>query len=487
MTKSAKRIVIIGAGPGGLCMAIRLKQAGFDDIVVLEKGSGVGGTWYHNRYPGCACDIQSHLYSFSFEPKYDWSRPYAPQPEILAYMETVAEKYDVLRHCRFETAVEGASWNETTATWTVRTESGETLQADVVVSAIGMFNEIAWPDIPGRDDFEGTAWHSARWNWDYDLAGKAVGVIGSAASAVQFVPEIVKTAGHVYLHQRSANWVLPKLDDPYTPEQIEKFRQSPELLRASREAIFDQVDAGCTFSDVVRVAEFETYGLAAIEQVEDPAVREHLKPLHPFGCKRPLLSNEYYPAFNRPNLDLVTDPIQQITSHAIVTEDGCAREVDAIIYATGFSATKYLSALKMTGRDGRSIDEAWREGSSAYLGITTPGFPNLFMLYGPNTNNGSILYMIECQVEYILRRLEHLPLERGAWIDVREDVVDAYNESLQKTMDGVRAWSAGCTNYYRTPTGRIVTQWPDSMRAYRDTTSASNEDPAAFRTGNASS
>jgi cation diffusion facilitator CzcD-associated flavoprotein CzcO len=453
-------------------MAIRLREAGFEDFVLLEKGGSVGGTWYHNRYPGCACDIPSFLYSFSFEPKCDWSRPYGSQPEILAYMEHCAAKYGVLPHCRFGSGVLGAAWDERRARWTLALESGERVEADVVVSALGMFNELAWPAIEGLDAFAGTRFHSARWNWDHDLAGEAVGVIGSAASAVQFVPEIAKRAGQVHLFQRTANWVLPKEDTPYTAEQLEHFRAAPADALALRDAIYQRVDGGMTFSDPAALAEMEAAGLAAIEVVRDPELRRKLRPQHPFGCKRPLLSNDYYPAFNRPNLELVTDRIERIESDAVVTADGKRRRVDTLIIATGFATTKYLSAIDVRGRGGRRLDDAWRDGPWAYLGITTAGFPNLFMLYGPNTNNGSILSMIEAQVDYALRQVQRLANERLAWLDVRPEPMARYNEDVQQAIARVAVWQAECNGYYRSPSGRVVTQWPYSMSEFRRRTSA---------------
>ena len=469
--RRALRIAIIGAGPGGLCMAIRLKQAGFEDFVLLEKGEGVGGTWYHNRYPGCACDIPSHLYSFSFEIKRDWSRPYAPQPEILVYMEQVAEKYDLLSHCRFGSGVGGATWDDDRARWRLELESGEAVEADVVVSALGMFNDLARPDIEGLESFAGTRFHSARWDWDHDLSGETVGVIGSAASAVQFVPQIVKQAGQVHLFQRSANWVLPKEDAPYPDELIEQFRTDPNLVPGVRQQIFDRVDGGMTFNDPVALAEMEAAGLAAIEEVEDPELRRKLRPQHPFGCKRPLLSNDFYAAFNRPNLELVTDPIDHVRQDAVVTTDGKSRRIDTLILATGFSATSYLSAIDVRGRGGQRIDDAWSDGARAYLGITTAGFPNLFMIYGPNTNNGSILTMIESQVDYALRQIQRLANEGLAWIDVRPEPMERYNEEIQRAINEVEVWQADCNGYYRTPGGRVVTQWPYSMSEFRERTS----------------
>ncbi len=466
----ALRVAIVGAGPGGLCMAIRLRQAGFGDFVVLEREAAVGGTWLRNRYPGCACDIPSHLYSFSFEPKPDWSRPYASQPEILAYMEGCAEKYGVLPHCRFGAGVRRARWDEAGAHWSLELESGEEVCAEVVVGAIGMFNDLVWPDIPGRGEFAGTAFHSARWRRDHSLAGERVAVIGSAASAVQLVPEIVKTADRVHLFQRTANWVMPKQDDPFPEDVLAGFRRDASLIRAVRDEIYRGVDSGMTFSDPKALAEMEASVLAAMEVIEDPVLREKLRPDHPLGCKRPLLSNDFYPAFNRPNLELVTDPIARITRDAIVTADGAERRVDTIVYATGFATTKYLSAIEVIGRGGRRIDEAWSDGACAYLGITTAGFPNLFMLYGPNTNNGSILSMIESQVEYTLRKIQRIADEDLAWIDVRPEPMERYNEELQRAIAGVSVWQAGCNGYYRTPSGRVVTQWPGSMTGFRERT-----------------
>ncbi len=470
------RIAIIGAGPGGLCMAARLAQEGFDDFVVLEQASGVGGTWYHNRYPGCACDIPSHLYSFSFEVKRDWTRPYAPQPEILSYMEHVARKYGVLPHCRFGCAVRSAVWDDDRGVWKLALSSGEAVEADVVVSAIGMFNDLVRPDIPGLDSFAGTSFHSGRWRWDHDLSGRRVAVIGSAASAVQFVPEIVKQADQVYLFQRTANWVLPKLDTPYTEAEIERFVGDPDAALAVRSEIYAQVDGGMTFSDPEALAKTEAAGLGAIEVVRDPELRRKLRPDHPFGCKRPLISNDYYAAFNRENLELVTDPIARIAPDAVVTEDGRERRADTLILATGFSATRYLSAIPVTGRGGRRIEDAWSDGARAYLGVTTAGFPNLFMLYGPNTNNGSILTMIECQVEYALRQIERIAREDLAWLDVRAEPMERYNDEIQRAIAGVAVWQAGCTGYYRTPSGRVVTQWPHSMTEYRARTQKPDAD-----------
>jgi cation diffusion facilitator CzcD-associated flavoprotein CzcO len=465
------RIAIIGAGPGGICMGIKLKQAGFDDFVILEKGDGVGGTWYHNRYPGCECDIASHLYSYSFEIKPDWSKPFGPQPEILDYVQHCATKYGVLPHCQFNAPVRRVTWTDETSMWSVEQESGETIEANIVVSAIGMFNNLVYPDIEGLDSFAGTSFHSARWNWDHKLEGRTVGVVGSAASAVQFVPEIIKQAKQVHLFQRTANWVLPKEDTPYTEEQLRDFQENPELALAIRNEIFNAIESGDAFNNPATRAQMEETVRKEIAKVEDPETRAKLVPDHMWGCKRPLFANTYYPAFNSPNLNLVTEGIERITPNGVVTVDGVERPLDTLVLATGFDATKYLLALDVTGRDGLHIADAWKDGAQAYRGVTTRGFPNLFMLYGPNINMGSLITMIEWQTTHIVKHLEHIVREDLAWVDVRADRMAEYNVKMQEDIEAVVPWNkqSGCNTYYRAPSGRVVTQWPHSMGAYRDT------------------
>jgi cation diffusion facilitator CzcD-associated flavoprotein CzcO len=465
--QGTRRIAIIGAGPGGICAGVRLLEAGHREFVILEKAAGVGGTWWHNRYPGAECDIKSHLYSFSFAPNPEWSRAYARQPEIKAYLEQCVERFGLQPHLRLNTEVRAARWDDAGARWRLTVGDGEEIEAEIVISALGMFGAPVAPEIPGLDQFRGTIFHSARWDDTHDLAGEAVAVIGSAASAVQFVPEIAPVVGQLDLYQRSANWVLPKEDDPFTPAQIDAFRSDHDTVVALRDSIFAAVDPNLTFADVERRGAAEAAGLHNIEVVEDPEVRRKLTPNMPFGCKRPLASNVYYPTFNRPNVELIVEPIAEITADAVVTADGRVRPVDTIILATGFATTKFLGALDVVGRDGQHIDDAWADGAQAYLGITTSGFPNLFMLYGPNTNNGSIIYMIECQVDYVMQLLQQLDEHELAWIDVKREVMDEYNASLQRELADVEVWQAGCSTYYRAPSGRIVTQWPNSMSEYR--------------------
>lgn len=476
MDQQNYRVVIIGAGSAGICTAANLNKAGLNDYKILEKGEGVGGTWFWNQYPGAECDVQSHLYSFSFEPKNDWSQPFAGQKEILAYLNHITDKYDVRDHIQYNTAVESLSWNDDDARWTVTTNNGEVIKAQIVVSAIGMFNNLVWPSIPGIEDFEGPYWHSARWDNSHDLTGKRVGVIGIAASAIQFTPRLAPVVGELNMFQRTANWVVPKPNTPYSPEQLEYYRQNPDAVQKNREEIYNVWNTLATFGDKQVLADIEKSGLERIEEVRDAETRRKLTPDHPFGCKRPLFSDLYYPIFNRDNVNLITDDIERVTENAIVTTDGKAHEVDAIVYSTGFSTTSYLTALNVTGRNGLHIRDAWNDGAQAYLGMNTAGFPNLFMLYGPNTNQGSILFMLERQVDYILRQIRHMDDEKLAWMDIRKDVMNQFNDKLQKDIANVEVWQAECGNefYYRSKSGRLVTQWPHSMDEFTAQTTRDN-------------
>jgi cation diffusion facilitator CzcD-associated flavoprotein CzcO len=473
--ENVRRIVIIGAGPGGLCMSIKLRAAGIRDFVILEEAPGLGGTWYHNRYPGLCCDIPSYLYSFSFAPKRDWSRPYPPQTEILAYLEDVAAKYEIVPHIIFDAKVEAARWNEESCTWRVSSTRGEFVSR-VLISAVGMLNTPKWPDIRGLEAFGGKLLHSARWNSDLAVSGSALAVIGSAATAVQLAPELAKDVAQLYVYQRSPTWVLPRDNDPFTDEQLARFAHEPDAALAERERIFNAIDPHIAFSSREVCALAEAAGLQNLSAVEDPAVRKKLTPRVPWGCHRPLFSNAWFPMFNRSNVELVVEPIDRITDDSIVSGGGDVRRVDIIVAATGFDATCFLSAIDVTGRDGLRLEAAWAEGPEAYLGIAMRGFPNLFTLYGPNTNNGSIITMLEFQVEYVMRQLARMGAEGIEWMEVRGDVMRRYNEQLQRELDAVEVWQASCHNYYRAASGRIVTQWPSTMSEYRRRTSRPDAD-----------
>lgn len=463
-----RRIVVIGAGPGGIVSAHRFREAGYTDVTVLERDGDVGGTWQRSRYPGLACDVMIHAYQFSFRLNPNWARSYATQPEILAYLRDTVDELDLWPMIRLNTGAASATWNDDTGEWTVTTTTGETLICDVLVSGQGMFGEVKLPEIEGRDSFEGLAVHTGAWPHDLDLTGRRVAVIGSAASAVQALPEIAAVAARVDSYQRSPQWVLPKEDYPHTPEQLESFRTDPAALQAHRDAIMTYIGTNAPFSnpDILAAAEFA--GAVAIEVVEDPTTRAKLLPTVPWGCFRPLFSNVYYPTFNRPNVEVISDTIDCITPGGIRTVDGVEREVDVIVFATGYVVDKFASRIPITGRNGLSLDEAWKEGAEAHLGVTTTGFPNLFMLYGPNNNAGSLIAMAEYEVGYILDLLTQMDAAGIDWIDVRREAMDAYNAELQSAIANVDVWHAGCGHYYESPSGKIVTQYPYSMFHYRD-------------------
>lgn len=475
-----RRVVVIGAGPGGIIAARSLRLAGYAEVLVLEKADGPGGTWRHNRYPGAACDVQAHLYSFSFAPNPDWSRPYAEQPELLEYFERVVDD-EGLRDCmRFGVEVTSVDWDDALAEWHVATASGDRHVADVVVSAIGMFNELSIPDIDGLESFAGPCFHTARWPEGLQLEARRVAVIGSAATAVQMVPAIAPVVGHLDVFQRSAPWVMPKLDDPFTAEQKRRFATDPAARLALRRQLWDRVEGAILFSDA-SVELSRNAALANLESVDDPATRRRLMPTGPFGCSRPLTASNWYPTFNRANVALVTESIDRIEPDAVVTFDGVRHECDVLILSTGFQATRYLSSIDVTGRDGVRLVDEWNDGAIAWLGIATSGFPNLFQLYGPNTNNGSIIYMLECQVDLIVRELQRMDEHRLAWIDVRPEAQAAYNDEVQERIAAIGPWAGdGCSNYYRSESGRVVTQCPFGMAEYRRRTTSIDDATSWF-------
>ena len=463
-------VAVIGAGPGGMYAGIALRKAGFTDFVILEKATDVGGTWWHNRYPGAECDVQSHLYSYTFEPKSDWTRPYAGQAEILDYLRCVADKYDLRRSCRFATEVCSAIWQEAAGHWQITTRDGHLLRANYVISAIGMFNDIAVPAIPGLDTFQGTCFHTARWPAAHSLQGARVAIVGSAASAVQTIPEIAPEVAHLEVYQRTPQWVLPKEDAPFSAAELDQFRRDPELVTARREELYDALERAILFDDPHLLAGAEAAGLENLQQVNDPRLRQRLTPSMRYGCRRPLLSNVYYPTFNRDNVSLVDIGIRRIEAQGIVTDDDVLHPADTLILATGFETTRFLASLEVVGAQGQTLTAAWEDGAQAYLGITTHGFPNLFMLYGPNTNNGSLIYMLELEVDYIVRHLRRLRDTGATRIDVTAHAMDAYNARLQEDIAAVTVWGADCRGYYRAPSGRVVTQMPYGMTTFRQMT-----------------
>jgi cyclohexanone monooxygenase len=475
------RIIVIGAGPGGIISAYQFREAGYTNVKILERDGDVGGTWQRSRYPGLGCDIMIHAYSFSFNLNPNWKRSYAPQPEILEYMRATVDKLDLWPMIHLNTGVTEARWHDETGEWTVTTATGETLVADVVISAQGMFGDVKWPDIPGRDSFSGDLVHTGEWPHDLDITNKRVAVIGGAASAVQSIPEIAKLASQLTSYQRSPQWVLPKEDFPIPDEQIEEFNRNPEALQGYRDAIMNYIGPNAPFSNKEILGGAEWAGAVAISVVADPKTREGLTPHVPWGCFRPLFSNDYYPAFNRLNVELVTDGIERITPTGIVTADGVERVFDVIVCATGYVVDKFAARIPFTGIGGRSLDDEWADGPEAYLGVTTTGFPNLFMLYGPNNNAGSLIEMAEYEVAYVIELLAQMNESGADCIDVQRDAMDAYNAELQQGIANVEVWHAGCGHYYESPSGKIVTQYPFSMFHYRD--SVANPDLSPFELG----
>ena len=469
---SRVRVLVIGAGFGGLGMAIRLQQRGEPDFLVVDKGHEVGGTWRDNTYPGAACDVPSQLYSFSFAPNADWSRSFSPQPEIQAYLRRVAEGAGVLDRFRFGTAAEDATWDADAAVWRVRTTAG-TVAADVVVAASGGLSEPRMPDIDGIDGFTGEVFHSARWNHDYDLTGKRVAVIGTGASSIQIVPEIANQVARLDVYQRTAPWVMPRRDRDYTRLERLGFRHVPGLQRIYRSAIYwgrECFVPGFTVSPKL-AAPARKAALANIARgIPDPELRAKVTPTFEIGCKRILISNDYYPTLARDHVDLVTDPISKVTGTSIVTADGIEREVDAIIVATGFYTTEQPIAEHITGAHGRSLADVWsRDGMSAYKGTTFHGFPNLFQIVGPNTGLGhsSMVFIIESQIAYILDALRRMRTDGIATVQPAPGAQQRWNADLQRRLARSVWTTGGCSSWYLDAHGRNTTLWPRTTFTFR--------------------
>jgi cation diffusion facilitator CzcD-associated flavoprotein CzcO len=469
-----RRIAIVGSGFSGLCLGIQLKLAGIESFTILEKADRIGGTWRDNTYPGAACDVPSIAYCFSFEQKADWSRNFSPHDEIRAYMEHCATKYHLLRHVRFGTEVASARFDEQRALWVLRTSTGEEIEAEVLVSAVGQLNRPFEPAIPGLDVFRGTKFHSARWNHDWDPTDRRVAVVGNAASAIQFVPEIAPRVRHLAILQRSANWMIPRNGRAYSEAEKDRMRRHPALTRAYRWLIWALLEMRWPMFLGNRFLEAGTRRMALrhIEDtVRDPALRAKLVPDYPIGGKRILISDDYYQALNRPNVEVVTGGIERFTEDAVVTRDGVTRPIDTAILATGFESTSFLAPMEITGLDGRALDGDWRGGARAYRGITVAGFPNLFLLYGPNTNLGhnSIVFMIECQVAYVVQAIRTLIARDLAWLDLRPEAMEAYDRRLQRELDRT-VWARTPKSWYKTDSGRITNNWSGSTIRYWWTT-----------------
>jgi cation diffusion facilitator CzcD-associated flavoprotein CzcO len=478
------RVAIIGTGFAGLGMAIRLKHADLHDFIVLERAPDIGGTWRDNTYPGCQCDVPSHLYSFSFAPNPGWSRTFSHQEEIWDYLRDCAERFGITPHVRLNTEVLESAWDEEAGVWRLETSSGN-LTADVIVSGTGALSEPAIPDLPGLKDFEGAAFHSAQWDHDFDLQDKRVAVIGTGASSIQFVPRIQPKVGKLHLFQRTPPWVLPHSDRPITGPERRAYRRLPLLQRLMRSGIYWARETFVLPFARPRLAKLpERMGRRHLrKQVPDPELRRKLTPDYTFGCKRALLSNDYYPALTQPNVEVVTDGVAEVRPNSIVAADGTVREVDAIIFGTGFRVQDMPVIERVHGRDGVSLAENWRESMQAYLGTTVAGFPNFFMLLGPNTGLGhtSVVVMVEAQIAYVMDALRAMDRHDWRTLEVREEAQRAYNERIQAGLRGT-VWNAGgCASWYLDRSGRNTTLWPSFTWRFRERTR--RFDPAPYVAG----
>ena len=473
MVDTSVDVLIVGAGFAGLGMAIALRKAGMESFLVIEKGDDVGGTWRDNRYPGCACDIPSHLYSFSFELNPDWSRMYASQAEIWDYLRRCAKHYGVLGRVRFRTAMQEAEWDEAQLLWKVTTQDGDRIRARVLISGMGALHVPRYPDLPGRERFSGPAFHSAAWDSGTRLEGRQIAVIGTGASAIQLVPQLAPMAGRLYLYQRTPAWILPRTDFAITDHWKKRFARVPGLMHLFRFWLFWSLE--------IRVAGFlgnrwmqaqgEKMARRFLErEVADPQLRAALTPNYALGCKRVLISNDFYQAVQRPNVELVTEPIAEIREGSVVTGSGAERPVDVLIYATGFRATELLHGVRLVGRRGIDFHQAWRASRSALLGITMSGFPNFFMLLGPNTGLGhnSVVLMIEAQIGYVMSCLKRIERQGHCAMELRPESQRRFGDFLRRRLAGTVWHSGGCRSWYQdAETGENPTIWPGSVVAYR--------------------
>jgi cation diffusion facilitator CzcD-associated flavoprotein CzcO len=463
-------VAIIGSGFSGLGMAIRLKQEGVRDFVVLERANDVGGTWRDNTYPGCACDVPSHLYSFSFAPNPGWSHAFSPQPEILAYLKACAERYGILPHVRFDHAVTLAAWDDDARKWRIETTRGVFL-ADVMIGGAGALSEPSTPKLRGLEAFRGPAFHSARWDHSVDLAGKRVAVIGTGASAIQFVPQIQPKVGQLQVFQRTAPWILPRSNPSLSAREQAMFRALPFTQQVQRGVVYAVTELlGLGFRHPSLMKPLQSLALSYLERcVPDPALRAKLTPNYTIGCKRILYSNKYLRSLTQPNVDVVTDGIQEIRANSIVTADGREREVDAIIFGTGFHVTDIPFGKYVRGRGGRLLDEVWKGSPQAHLGTTVTGFPNFFVLLGPNTGLGhtSVVYMIESQIAHVMSALGYMKKHGLATVEAKPEAQAAFIADIDRRL-ATTVWNAGgCSSWYLDKTGRNSTLWPDATWRFR--------------------
>jgi cation diffusion facilitator CzcD-associated flavoprotein CzcO len=463
-----RRIAVVGGGFGGIGAAVMLRRAGHPDVTVFERGERVGGVWHHNTYPGAACDIPSHLYEFSFAPNPRWSRRYSPQPEIQAYLEDVARRHGVLERVRTGTEVTRASWDG--GRWVLETSGGRH-EADVLLTACGQLSVPAYPAIPGLDGFDGPAFHTARWRHDVELDGKRVAVIGTGCSAIQVVPAIQPLVERVTVYQRSPGWTLPRMDFAYSERAKRLFERFPTIQRLDRAATFafHEVGAAALTSRPWLRRPLRAVARRQIEKaIADPELRRKVTPEDEIGCKRIMVTDDWYPTLAKPGVELVTDRIAEVTPTGIRTADGTERPADVLVLASGFKTHGFVAPMEIAGTAGRTLAEEWGDLPRAYLGITVPGFPNLFLLYGPNTNGGtgSVINTIECAMGHVLAALDELERADARRIEVRREAAASFDRELRAAL-GATVWHTGCSNWYVDANGADPNQWPWLWTSYR--------------------
>jgi cation diffusion facilitator CzcD-associated flavoprotein CzcO len=447
-----------------------LRRAGYHDVSVFEKGERVGGVWHHNTYPGAACDVPSHLYEFSFEPNPRWSRRFAPQAEIQAYLEGVARRHGVLERIRTSTEIKRAQWDAERGRWVLDTSAGAH-EADILVTACGQLSVPSVPPLAGLESFEGPAFHTARWRHDVELAGRRVAVVGTGCSAIQTVPAIQPIAAHIDVYQRSPGWTFPKMDFAYAERTQRLFERFPVLQRLDRAAIFAFMELGAAGMTTQRwiLGAFRAVGRRQISKaIADPELRGKVTPTDEVGCKRVMLTDEWYPTLAKANVELVTDPIAEIGSAGIRTTDGVERPADVLVLATGFKTHGFVAPMEVAGADGRLLADEWAEVPRAYLGMSVPGFPNMFLLYGPNTNGGtgSVVYTIEAGMGHVIAALGELARARAQRIEVRRRAAEEFDRELRAAL-AETVWHTGCTSWYVDEHGNDPSQWPWLWSAYR--------------------
>jgi cation diffusion facilitator CzcD-associated flavoprotein CzcO len=469
------RVAVVGAGVGGIATGVKLKRAGVDTFTIYEASLGIGGTWWDNTYPGAEVDVGSHLYCFSFKPHH-WTRTHARQPELQKYLEETVDQFGLRPHLRLGTTVESAIWDDERHVWEVRLDDGSVDECHVLVSAVGMLNVPRYPDWPGLDDFEGPAFHTARWEHQHDLTGRVVAVVGTGSSATQVVPAIQPIVKQLYLFQREPGWVMPKGERDLTPEEqallSRPWRRRRERWRQrwllEKNLWGGHLNRPGTKANAAREQLLRGY----IDHVlaDRPDLREAVTPTYPFPGKRPVVASRFYPALKKENVELVPKAVAGVTRTGIVDVDGVERPVDAIVMATGFQPANYLARLRVTGRAGRTLREYWAGEPHAFLGITVPGFPNFFMLYGPGTNGGELVMTLESQAEYATRAVKRMTRERVTAVEVKPRFEAAWNRWLDSKIAGT-SWTM-TNNYFKAPTGKVVTQYPYGNLHYRALTKA---------------